>query len=194
MGKKILKLLLYLMAVVGVLIWLDSTEGLTEEGALIIFGIALLMYFVMKLIGFLTKRHRIRRERARKARRKRELREVNNYRVKQETSVAATAASQANHRKQQKIHNQSGHKFHMTRKKIVWTVGLLATFCIVVLAGKTWIRQHEQIHLLRLRLVDPRANLLCIVHRVRHRDRYGSRRNSDKTVLHMLRHPFCELS
>ena len=33
----------------------------------------------------------------------------------------------------------------MTRKKIVWTVGLLATFCIVVLAGKTWIRQHEQI-------------------------------------------------
>ena len=39
MGKKILKLLLYLMAVVGVLIWLDSTEGLTEEGALIIFGI-----------------------------------------------------------------------------------------------------------------------------------------------------------
>ena len=35
MGKKILKLLLYLMAVVGVLIWLDSTEGLTEEGALI---------------------------------------------------------------------------------------------------------------------------------------------------------------
>lgn len=34
MGKKILKLLLYLMAVVGVLIWLDSTEGLTEEGAL----------------------------------------------------------------------------------------------------------------------------------------------------------------
>ena len=91
------------MAVVGVLIWLDSTVGLTEEGALIIFGIALLMYFVMKLIGFLTKRHRIRRERARKARRKRELREVNNYRVKQETSVAATAASQANHRKQQKI-------------------------------------------------------------------------------------------
>ena len=145
MGKKILKLLLYLMAVVGVLIWLDSTEGLTEEGALIIFGIALLMYFVMKLIGFLTKRHRIRRERAWKARRKRELREVNNYRVKQETSVAATAASQANHRKQQKIHNQSGHKVHMTRKKIVWTVGLLATFCIVVLAGKTWIRQHEQI-------------------------------------------------
>lgn len=117
MGKKILKLLLYLMAVVGVLIWLDGTVGLTEEGALIIFGIALLMYFVMKLIGFLTKRHRIRRERARKARRKRELREVNNYRVKQETSVAATAASQANHRKQQKIHNQSGHKFHMTRKK-----------------------------------------------------------------------------
>ena len=103
------------------------------------------MYFVMKLIGFLTKRHRIRRERARKARRKRELREVNNYRVKQEISVAATAASQANHRKQQKIHNQSGHKFHMTRKKIVWTVGLLVTFCIVVLAGKTWIRQHEQI-------------------------------------------------
>lgn len=48
MGKKILKLLLYLMAVVGVLIWLDSTVGLTEEGALIIFGIALLMYFVMK--------------------------------------------------------------------------------------------------------------------------------------------------
>lgn len=128
------------MAVVGVLIWLDSTAGLTEEGALIIFGIALLMYFVMKLIGFLTKRHRIRRERARKARRKRELREVNNYRVKQEISVAATAASQANHRKQQKIHNQSGHKFHMTRKKIVWTVGLLVTFCIVVLAGKTWIR------------------------------------------------------
>jgi len=82
MGKKTLKLLLYLMAVVGVLIWLDSTVGLTEEGALIIFGIALLMYFVMKLIGFLTKRHRIRRERARKARRKRELREVNNYRVK----------------------------------------------------------------------------------------------------------------
>lgn len=36
MGKKILKLLLYLMAMVGVLIWLDSTEGLTEEGALII--------------------------------------------------------------------------------------------------------------------------------------------------------------
>ena len=29
MGKKILKLLLYMMAVVGVLIWLDSTEGLT---------------------------------------------------------------------------------------------------------------------------------------------------------------------
>lgn len=55
MGKKILKLLLYLMAVVGVLIWLDSTEGLTEEGALIIFGIALLAYFVMKLIGFLAK-------------------------------------------------------------------------------------------------------------------------------------------
>ena len=76
MGKKILKLLLYLMAVVGVLIWLDSTVGLTEEGALIIVGIALLMYFVMKLIGFLTKRRRIRRERARKARRKRELREV----------------------------------------------------------------------------------------------------------------------
>ena len=145
MGKKILKLLLYQMAVVGVLIWLDSTVGLTEEGALIIFGIALLAYFVMKLIGFLVKRRRIRRERARKARRKRELREVNNYRVKQETSVAATAASQANHRKQQKIHNQSGHKVHMTRKKIVWTVGLLATFCIVVLAGKTWIRQHEQI-------------------------------------------------
>lgn len=188
MGKKILKLLLYLMAVVGVLIWLDSTVGLTEEGALIIFGIALLMYFVMKLIGFLTKRRRIRRERARKARRKRELREVNNYRGKQETgrkaennrsgkwksnvetyvpdveqwkenvsgsgwqrersqitSVAATAASQANHRKQQKLHNQSGHKFQMTQKKIVWIVGLLATFCIVVLAGKTWIRQHEQI-------------------------------------------------
>lgn len=39
MGKKILKLLLYLMAVVGVLIWLDSTVGLTEEGALIIFGL-----------------------------------------------------------------------------------------------------------------------------------------------------------
>ena len=176
------------MAVVGVLIWLDSTEGLTEEGALIIFGIALLMYFVMKLIGFLTKRRRIRRERARKARRKRELREVNNYRVKQGTGrkaennrsgkwksnvetyvpdveqwkenvsgsgwqrersqitfVAATAASQENYRRQQKIHNQSGHKFQMTQKKIVWTVGLLATFCIVVLAGKTWIRQHEQI-------------------------------------------------
>ena len=82
MGKKILKLLLYLMAVVGVLIWLDSTEGLTEEGALIIFGIALLVYFVMKLIAFLAKRRRIRRERARKARRKRELREVNNYRGK----------------------------------------------------------------------------------------------------------------
>lgn len=145
MGKKILKLLLYLMAVVGVLIWLDSTEGLTEEGALIIFGIALLAYFVMKLIGFLAKRRRIRRERARKARRKRELREVNNYRIKQEAFVVATAASQANHRKQQKIHNQSGHKFQMTQKKIVWTVGLLATFCIVVLAGKTWIRQHEQI-------------------------------------------------
>ena len=64
MGKKILKLLLYLMAVVGVLIWLDSTVGLTEEGALIIFGIALLAYFVMKLIGFLVKRRRIRRERA----------------------------------------------------------------------------------------------------------------------------------
>ena len=47
MGKKILKLLLYLMAMVGVLIWLDSTEGLTEEGALIIVGIALLAYFVM---------------------------------------------------------------------------------------------------------------------------------------------------
>lgn len=89
MGKKILKLLLYLMAVVGVLIWLDSTVGLTEEGALIIFGIALLMYFVMKLIGFLTKRRRIRRERARKARRKRELREVNNYRVKQGTGRKA---------------------------------------------------------------------------------------------------------
>lgn len=89
MGKKILKLLLYLMAVVGVLIWLDSTEGLTEEGALIIFGIALLAYFVMKLIGFLAKRRRIRRERARKARRKRELREVNNYRVKQETGRKA---------------------------------------------------------------------------------------------------------
>ena len=116
MGKKILKLLLYMMAVVGVLIWLDSTEGLTEEGALIIFVISLLVYFVMKLIGFLTKRRRIRRERARKARRKRELREVNNYRVKQETSVAATAASQENYRKQQKIHNQSGHKFYMTRK------------------------------------------------------------------------------
>ena len=69
-----------MMAVVGVLIWLDSTEGLTEEGALIIFVISLLVYFVMKLIGFLTKRRRIRRERARKARRKRELREVNNYR------------------------------------------------------------------------------------------------------------------
>lgn len=82
------------MAMVGVLIWMDSTEGLTEEGALIIVGIALLAYFVMKLIGFLAKRRRIRRERARKARRKRELREVNNYRVKQETSVAATAASQ----------------------------------------------------------------------------------------------------
>lgn len=107
------------MAVVGVFIWLDSTEGLTEEEALIIFVISLLVYFVMKLIGFLTKRRRIRRERARKARRKRELREVNNYRVKQETSVAVTAASQANHRKQQKIHNQSGHKVHMTRKKIV---------------------------------------------------------------------------
>ena len=188
MGKKILKLLLYLMAVVGVLIWLDSTEGLTEEGALIIFVISLLVYFVMKLIAFLAKRRRIRRERARKVRRKRELREVNNYRVKQGTgrkaennrsgkwksnvetyvpdveqwkenvsgsgwqrersqitSVAATAASQANHRKQQKLHNQSGHKFQMTQKKIVWTVGLLATFCIVVLAGKTWIRQHEQI-------------------------------------------------
>ena len=89
MGKKILKLLLYLMAVVGVLIWLDSTVGLTEEGALIIVGIALLMYFVMKLIGFLTKRHRIRRERARKARRKRELREVNNHRGKQETGRKA---------------------------------------------------------------------------------------------------------
>lgn len=52
MGKKILKLLLYLMAVVGVLIWLDSTVGLTEEGAVIIFGIALLMFFVMKLSAF----------------------------------------------------------------------------------------------------------------------------------------------
>ena len=59
MGKKILKLLLYMMAVVGVLIWLDSTEGLTEEGALIIFVISLLVYFVMKLIGFLTKSRRI---------------------------------------------------------------------------------------------------------------------------------------
>ena len=39
MGKKILKLLLYLMAVVGVLIWLDSTVGLTEEGALIILAL-----------------------------------------------------------------------------------------------------------------------------------------------------------
>ena len=29
-----------MMAVVGVLIWLDSTEGLTEEGALIIFVIS----------------------------------------------------------------------------------------------------------------------------------------------------------
>jgi len=188
MGKKILKLLLYLMAVVGVLIWLDSTVGLTEEGALIIFSIALLVYFVMKLIAFLAKRRRIRRERARKVRRKRELREVNNHRVKQGTgrkaennrsgkwksnvetyvpdveqwkenvsgsgwqrersqitSIAATAASQENYRKQQKIHNQSGHKFQMTQKKIVWTVGLLTTFCIVVLAGKTWIRQHEQI-------------------------------------------------
>ena len=176
MGKKILKLLLYLMAVVGVLIWLDSTVGLTEEGALIIFGIALLAYFVMKLIGFLAKRRRIRRERARKARGKQETgRKAENNRSgkwksnvetyvpdveqwkenvsgsgwqrerSQITSVAATAASQENYRKQQKIHNQSGHKFHMTRKKIVWTVGLLATFCIVVLAGKTWIRQHEQI-------------------------------------------------
>ena len=89
MGKKILKLLLYLMAMVGVLIWMDSTEGLTEEGALIIVGIALLAYFVMKLIGFLAKRRRIRRERARKARRKRELREVNNHRGKQETGRKA---------------------------------------------------------------------------------------------------------
>ena len=137
MGKKIFKLLLYLIAVVGVLIWLDSTVGLTEVGALLILGIALLVYFVMKLIGFLEKRRRIRKERARKARRKRDLREVNNYRVNQETSVAATAASQENHRKHQKVHNQ--------RAKIVWTVGLLAAFCIVVLAGKTWIRQHEQI-------------------------------------------------
>ena len=137
MVKKIFKLLLHLIAVVGVLIWLDSTVGLTEEGALLILGIALLVYFVMKLIGFLEKRRRIRKERARKARRKRDLREVNNYRVNQETSVAATAASQENHRKHQKVHNQRG--------KIVWTVGLLAAFCIVVLAGKTWIRQHEQI-------------------------------------------------
>ena len=60
MGKKILKLLLYLMSVVGVLIWLDSTVGLTEEGALIIVGIALLMYLVMKLIGFLTKCRQVR--------------------------------------------------------------------------------------------------------------------------------------
>lgn len=89
MGKKILKLLLYLMAVVGVLIWLGSTEGLTEEGALIIVGIALLAYFVMKLIGFLAKRRRIRRGRARKARRKRELLEVNNHRGKQETGRKA---------------------------------------------------------------------------------------------------------
>lgn len=89
MGKKILKLLLYLMAVVGVLIWLDSTVGLTEEGALIIFSIALLVYFVMKLIAFLAKRRRIRRERARKVRRKRELREVNNHRVKQGTGRKA---------------------------------------------------------------------------------------------------------
>lgn len=44
-----------MMAVVGVLIWLDSTEGLTEEGALIIFVISLLVYFVMKLIGFFDK-------------------------------------------------------------------------------------------------------------------------------------------
>ena len=33
-----------MMAVVGVLIWLDSTEGLTEEGALIIFVISLLVF------------------------------------------------------------------------------------------------------------------------------------------------------
>lgn len=51
-GKENIEMLLYLMAVVGVLIWLDSTVGLTEEGALIIFSIALLVYFVMKLSPF----------------------------------------------------------------------------------------------------------------------------------------------
>lgn len=188
MGKKILKFLLYLVAVTGVIIWLGSTEGLTEEGAVIILGIALCAYIVMKMIGFLAKRHRIRKERARKARKKRELREAKNRRRKQETNreaensrsgkwqssvetyepdvekwkgnvpesgwqrernqetyAAETAASQENHRKPQKAHNKSGHKLQRTRKKIVWTVGLLVILCIVVLAGKTWIRQHEQI-------------------------------------------------
>ncbi len=55
MGKKIFEIVTVSMAVVGVLIWLDSTVGLTEEGALIIFSIALLVYFVMKLIAFLAK-------------------------------------------------------------------------------------------------------------------------------------------
>ena len=188
MGKKILKFLLYLIAVAGVIVWLDSTEGMTEEGALIILGIALLAYIVMKMIGFLTKRHRIRKERARKARRKRELREAKNHRGKKKTDreaennrsgnrqssvesyepdvekwkesvsesgwqrernpvmyAAETAASQEKRRKQQNVYHKNGHKFQMPRKKIVWTVGLLAALCIVVLAGKTWIRQHEQI-------------------------------------------------
>ncbi len=188
MGKKILKFLLYLIAVAGVIVWLDSTEGLTEEGALIILGIAFLAYIVMKMIGFLTKRHRIRKERARKARRKHELREAKNHRGKEKTNweaegnrsgnrqssvesyepdvekwkesvsesgwqreknpvmyAAETAASQEKRRKQQNVYHKNGHKFQMTRKKIVWTVGMLAVLCIVVLAGKTWIRQHEQI-------------------------------------------------
>lgn len=188
MGKKILKFLLYLIAVAGVIIWLGSTEGMTEEGAVIILGIALCAYIVMKMIGFLAKKHRIRKERVRKARKKRELREAKNHRRKQETNheaennrsgewqssvetyepdvekwkenvsgsgwqrernqetyTAETAVSQENHQRQQKVHNKSGHKLQRTRKKIVWTVGLLVALCIVVLAGKTWIRQHEQI-------------------------------------------------
>ena len=152
MGKRILRFLLYLIAVAGVIFWLGSTEGLTEEGALLLLGITLFAYFVMKLIGFSAKRHRRRKERARKARKKRELREAKNHRKKQETDNNRSEKWQSkvetyvpDVEKWNENIPESGYKFPTTRKKVGRAVGGLAILCIVVLAGKTWIRQQEQI-------------------------------------------------